>query len=168
MSARRAFDAADYMLDAGTSLAAVGPSDAERLGQIFSTIDPWRRLQFSAQRLSGFIAEAGGGSARFAIRRDGKAVGFVSIEPAWLCGPYLHFLGVVPDQQGAGIGSAVLTWFVDQARQAGERNAWICVSAFNAGARRFYATQGFTEAACLDDLLRTGEAEILLRKQLFV
>lgn len=156
-----------YDLTDTIALDTPKPSDAEALAATFATIDPWHRLQFGAERLQAFFSDAAPGSARFAIIQGGETAGFVCIEPAWLCGPYLHFLGVEPRFQGQGIGAAVLAWFVDQARIGRQRNAWICVSAFNGEAQRFYAAHGFEEVVELDDLVRSGEAEILLRKQLF-
>lgn len=161
------FRSQQYDLNDSIALDMLKPIDAEMLASAFAEIDPWRRLQFSAVRLQAFFSETASESARYAITQDGETAGFVCVEPAWLCGPYLHFLGVLPQFQGHGIGAAVMTWFIGQARAASQRNAWICVSAFNADARRFYERYGFAEAVKLDDLVRTGEAEILLRKQLF-
>jgi GNAT superfamily N-acetyltransferase len=166
MTDRDAFGAGAYQLTAALTLDAVLTGEAQRLGSAFAAIDPWHRLQFNAERLAAFISRRSAG-VRLAIRFDGALAGFVCVDPTWLCGPYLHFLGVLPEHQGAGIGAAVVNWFTREAESAEDRNAWICVSGFNARARRFYAKHGFIEAAAFADLVRSGEDEILLRKQLF-
>ena len=73
-------------------------------------------LGFAAERLAEFFAAQDAGSARFAIRTGGALSGFVCVEPKWLSGPYLHFLGVLPAHQGRGIGTSVVDWFVAEAR----------------------------------------------------
>ena len=83
-----------------------------------------------------------------------------------LRGPYLQFLGVLPTFQRLGLGRAMLTWFEKEARARGERNLWVATSDFNQNALRFYEHQGFEHAAVLDDLVRDGISEILLRKRL--
>ena len=46
------------------------------------------------------------------------------------------------------------------------RNLWLCVSAFNVAAQRFYARHGFERVATLAGLLRDGDDELLMRKRL--
>lgn len=164
----RPFRSARYQLADDIALVPLQDGEADQLGAEFAKIDPWKRLQFSADRLASFFAEPAASGVRFAIRKAGTTAGFVCVEPHWLCGPYLHFLGILPAHQRAGIGDAVVSWFVDQAEVAGNRNAWICVSLFNEQAQRFYLRHGFAEAAQLDDLVRDDEHEILLRKQVFI
>lgn len=164
----RPFRSTRYQLASDIALVPLQDGEADLLGAEFAKIDPWKRLQFSADRLASFFAEPTASGVRFAINKAGATAGFVCVEPHWLCGPYLHFLGVLPVHQRAGLGDTVVAWFVGQAEIAGNRNAWICVSHFNDQARRFYGRHKFIEAARLDDLVRDDEAEILLRKQLFI
>lgn len=168
MTAAVGFRRDAYIIGDGVSLEPFPVAEAGSLGAAFVAIDPWHRLGFSDERLASFFASQEAGSARFAIHNLGQLAGFVCVEPKWLCGPYLHFLGVLPAHQGKGIGTAVVDWFVAEARLTSDRNAWVCVSHFNDGARALYASHGFTEAATLPDLIENGEAEVLLRKQLFV
>ncbi|MDO9383443.1 MAG: GNAT family N-acetyltransferase [Hyphomicrobiaceae bacterium] len=168
MTAARAFCQDVYALGASVSLGPFELDEAASLGAAFVAIDPWQRLGFEAERLQRFFASQDPSAARFAIRRDGQMAGFVCVNPTWLCGPYLHFLGVLPQFQGNGIGSAIVAWFVAEAQRAGDRNAWVCVSHFNSGARALYEANGFVQAATLQDLMQNGAAEILLRKVLFV
>ena len=45
-------------------------------------------------------------------------------------------------------------------------NVFLCVSAFNAGARRLYERLGYATVGELTDFLAAGQSEILLRKSL--
>ena len=168
MTAVPAFRQTSYELGSGVSLGSVSTTDATTLGAALAAIDPWRRLGFAPERLVRFFTSQEDAGTRFVIRADGALAGFVCIDAKWLCGPYLHFIGVVPGHQHKGIGSRVVSWFSDAAQAAGERNAWVCVSDFNAGARALYERLGFAEVALLHDLVADGASEVLLRKALFV
>src|SRR5262249_3711817 len=82
----------------------------------------------------------------------------------WLAGPYLQMLAVLPTHQNHGIGGRLLAWFEDEARLH-FRNLWLCVSAFNIDAQRFYARHGYVHLATLHDLMRAGDGELRLRKR---
>lgn len=154
--------------DAGTSVAleAMSPEAAEHLSHALSAIDPWARYGFTASALAAYLADDEPGAPRYVIRADGQIAGAVGLRTAWLRGPYLQFLGILPAYQGAGIGALALQWFEDNARATGARNLWVSVSAFNFGAMRFYERHGLKHAAELDNLLQDGISEILLRKNL--
>lgn len=82
-----------------------------------------------------------------------------------LRGAYIELVGLAPAVRGAGIGAAMMDWLASEvAGRAG--NLWATVSAFNGGARRFYAAHGFVEVATLADLVRSGEDDILIRKRI--
>ena len=90
--------------------------------------------------------------------------GAMTVRWPWLHGPYLELLAVLPEAQGRGLGGALLGWLIAQVPSS--RNLWVAVSAFNTGARRFYARHGFVEVGTVPGLVRDGFDEILLRKAL--
>ena len=141
---------------------------ALELGTGFAAIDPWARYNFSAEALAAYLAKAESGAPRYVIRIGGAVAGAVGIRSAWLRGPYLQFLGILPPHQGQGAGQLVLAWFEGTARAHGERNIWVAASDFNSAALKFYEHHGFQRAARLDGLLADGETEILLRKRLML
>lgn len=75
------------------------------------------------------VAEAAGG-----------VVGFLARDGAEVCALY-----VAPGTRGAGVGLALL-----QAAKQGRDRLWLQVLERNAGARRFYTREGFTEIARSD------------------
>lgn len=172
MTALRPFRAWRYELapeahtGAALSLEPISPEDAVRLGQVFAGMDPWVRYPYEAAALAAYLQEVEPGAPRFALTREGRAIGAIGVRLNWLRGPYLQFLGIVPEAQGHGLGAACLDWLEREARAAAERHLWVLVSGFNARARAFYERHGFAPAATLDDLVRDGSCELLLRKRL--
>jgi diamine N-acetyltransferase len=142
------------------------PGEAERLGDIFSKIDPWASYPISAAYLSEYLSTIEPGAPRFALMSGADVIGAVGLRLNWLRGPYLQFIGIVPAFQNRGLGSRFLTWMESTARAGYERNLWVCASDFNNGGIKFYERHGFVRVADLDGLLREGRQEVLFRKRL--
>ena len=151
---------------APVALADMTAHGATDLGTRLAAIDPWARVGYSAQSFVGYLAAHEPNVARYRILLAAEPVGVMVIRRVWLHGPYLQLLGLLPDAQGRGAGEVSLRWYEAQA-QGQDRNLWLCVSAFNTGARRFYAVHGFAESGVLDSLVFDGKDEILMRKRLF-
>jgi diamine N-acetyltransferase len=147
-------------------LGPIPESETRRLGEQFAAIEPWRRYPYLAADLGTYFATIEPGAPRFAIELGGAIVGVVGIRSRWLRGPYLQFLGVLPEAQGLGLGSKVLGWIEGAARSAGERNLWVLASEFNAGAIAFYERHGFCALAQIPGLVRDDQDEVLMRKRL--
>lgn len=164
------FSAERYALDDGappaSELVRLDPALAPELGEAFAAMDPWKSYPYPASGLSGYFAKAESGAPRFAIRSAGQVAGVAGLRLEWMRGPYLQFLGLLPPYQGLGLGARVLWWMEEEARSRDIGNLWVAVSDFNASAIRFYERAGFREAARLDDLVRPGRTELLLRKKL--
>jgi GNAT superfamily N-acetyltransferase len=139
---------------------------ADRIGQVMTNMDPWKRLGFGADSLTHYLLKPDSSLVRTVILDCGELVGAIAIRSPWLRGPYLELLAVFPDHQGRSIGRLALDWAFDTAKTNNALNFWACVSAFNHKARGFYAHMGFAETAELTDLVKAGEAEMLLRKVL--
>ena len=148
------------------AVAPLAADDAQRLGLAFAAIDPWATYGYPASVLASFLATAEPGAPRFALVSAGKIAGAAVIRTAWLRGPYLQFLAVLPAHQGRGLGSAFLAWMEAEARAAQERNLWVAASDINADAIRFYERHGFKSTAVLDGLVYDDRTEILFRKRL--
>jgi ribosomal protein S18 acetylase RimI-like enzyme len=170
MSAPATFAPAQHALEwpGGKSLILepLETADGVDLGVVFAGIDPWAAYGYPPAALSAFLSASELGTTRFALRLGDDLAGAAVIRSGWLRGPYLQFLGVVPEYQGRGLGSALLAWMEQQARAAKERNLWVAASEINAGALRLYERHGFKQVAKLDDLAWDGRAEILMRKRL--
>ncbi len=150
---------------APVALADITAQSAANLAPRLAAIDPWARVGYSAENFVGFLTAREPDVARYGILIGREPIGVMVVRRVWLHGPYLQLLGVVPEAQGRGVGDVALRWYEAQGRGTG-RNLWLCVSAFNTGARRFYEAHGFSESGLLDSLVFDGQTEILMRKRL--
>lgn len=151
---------------AGFDLRPLDPAEAADAARGLTPLDPWRTLGFSAEALQRYLGRDDPGLSRFVADCGDWPAGVLAVRRPWLRGAHVELLAVFPDQQGRGIGKAMLDWACLQATAAGDANLWACVSDFNTPARAFYARQGFTEVAPLPDLVAAGRGEILLRKRM--
>jgi diamine N-acetyltransferase len=139
---------------------------AQIFGVAFARMEPWSRYPISAEALASYFAAEEIGAPRFMIVRDGALAGVLGLREHWLRGPYIQFLGLVPECQGQRLGQRALAWFEGRARAANFRNLWVAASDFNVAAIAFYERHGYVRVARIDDLIQDGIAEILLRKRL--
>jgi ribosomal protein S18 acetylase RimI-like enzyme len=145
-------------------LTALEPSLSRHLAEAIVAMPPWSVVDYPADAMARFLASSSDGTSRYLIEAGGVPAGAVSIRHPWLKGPYLELLAVLPRFQGQGIGASLLAWFEREALGREARNLWVCASAFNTRALRFYEQHGFKQAASLPDLMTDGYDEILLRK----
>ena len=147
------------------AIEPITAATADRLGETIAQIGPWAHYAIAGSALAESFKSSSQAAASYQIECAGDSAGVVVIRPAWLIGPYLQMLAVLPPFQGQGIGTRVVAWFEAEARLKG-RSAWLCVSAFNPGAQRLYRAHGFELVATLGDLVRDGDDELLMRKRL--
>lgn len=80
-------------------------------------------------------------------------------------GGYLRLVATVPGAEGRGAGSALLAAFEAETARA-SRHAFLLVSDFNEGARRFYERHGWVRAGALPGLVLPDVTEVLYWKRL--
>jgi ribosomal protein S18 acetylase RimI-like enzyme len=148
------------------ALGPVPPGETLRLATSFAAIDPWARYGYQPARLAAFFSGSDLSAPRYALYADGDIAGVVGLKVDWLRGPFLQFLGILPEAQGKGLGSSVLTWIELEARRGGHRNLWVTATDFNVRALGLYRRHGYEETARLDGLVSDEHAEMLLRKRL--
>lgn len=151
---------------ADVALRPMTESSAAVLGSGLANIQPWTRYQVPPYALSAFLSDHEPGAPRYELRVGDALAGGMVLRLNWMRGPYLQFLGLLPDFQHQGIGDLVLRWLEDTAVKCEDRNLWVAASEFNARALSFYEGHGFMRVATIDDLVRDGINEILLRKKL--
>ncbi len=141
-------------------------AEAEAFGGELTAMDPWSRLGSEPQNMANFLAVSSQEKRCFSIHYGNERAGAVVVRFPWLTGPYLNLLAVLAPYRRKGLGRATLAWMESEARDAGARNCWLCVSAFNLAAIAFYERCGYSRAALLDDLIKDGEDELLMRKRI--
>jgi ribosomal protein S18 acetylase RimI-like enzyme len=164
MAGREAFSLVAHPLPDG-ALRPLAEGEAERLGTLCATFDPYRRLGQSANALAGYLRRPDPALFRFVIEMDTATVGVVAVRSPWLRGPFLEMLAILPEARGRGLGRQTVEWVVSQASLVAT-NLWTTVSDFNENAQGFYRRLGFVEVSELPGLIAEGTTEILLRRRL--
>ncbi len=94
---------------------------------------------------------------------DQQIAGVLILHLAGLLNGYIQILAVHPDWRGRGIGSQLMH-FAEKRIFRQSPNVFLCVSAFNHRAQKFYQRLGYQRVGELPDFLVQGQAEIILRK----
>jgi [ribosomal protein S18]-alanine N-acetyltransferase len=142
---------------------ARGAAEIEACARMTADSEPWVTLGYDgAAALRALSAP----ERELHVAADGDRVaGYVLLN---LTGPfagYLQSICVAPGLRSRGVGRR-LVQHAETRVFAAHPNLFICVSDFNAGARRFYERLGYETVGELKDYLVRGRSEILLRKSI--
>jgi len=145
------------------SLRHLSEQEAYHGGKLLSSVDPWHTLGYSSDSLSRYLLRHDPALNRYGVHVMEQAAGIVCVRYPWLLGPYIELFALYAPYRRIGLGRRILEWIESQALLT-SRNIWTLVSSFNESARRFYENAGFVAVAPLDDLVKSGYSEILMRK----
>lgn len=131
---------------------------------MMATSEPWKTLGRTYDACLERMRDAS--KERYvAVGEDGRALGFVVLNMQGAFVGYIQTVCVAAETRGQGLG-ARLVRFAEGRIHRDSPNVFICVSSFNAGARRLYERLGYTVVGELTDYLVRGHSEILMRKSL--
>jgi ribosomal protein S18 acetylase RimI-like enzyme len=94
-----------------------------------------------------------------------QPIGFLVIDMKGAFRGYIQSIGLVPEFQGKGLGSQIIT-FAESRIFEESANVFMCVSSFNLKAKALYDRLGFETIGILKDYVVKGHDEYLLRKSL--
>jgi ribosomal protein S18 acetylase RimI-like enzyme len=135
--------------------------EAVECAELMVISEPWLTLRLSRDTALAVLNDP---AKEVHVIRDANGVaGFVVIDMRGLLRGYVQILCVRADCRRQGLGSALLRWAEERIFRDSP-NVFICVSSFNAGARRLYERLGFELVGTLRELLVPGHDELLLRK----
>lgn len=140
-----------------------GRAEAEACAGLMAASDPWVTLKRSRDWALAALADPA--REAYAARDSGGVAGFVLLDLRGLLCGHLQAVCVRPDCRGAGLGSALLE-FAERRIHAVSPNVFLCVSSFNAAARRLYERRGYEAVGTLRALIVPEHDEILMRKSL--
>lgn len=138
-----------------------GDDEAAQCAHLMASTDPWITLGRGYEASLRIVNDA---SREVYVARDESGIaGFLILCMVGAFVGYIQTVVVAPDRQGKGIGTQLVTFAEDRIfRQS--PNVFLCVSSFNAGARRLYERVGYQYVGELTDYIVRGHAELLFRK----
>jgi [ribosomal protein S18]-alanine N-acetyltransferase len=141
-------------------------AEAWACAELMASSDPWRRLGRTLEQSYRIVRDPAREvyvALEPSASGDPRVAGFIVVIMQGAFVGYIQSVAVRPEWRGRGLGTALI--------EAAERrilreapNVFICVSSFNAAARRLYERLGYTVVGELADYIVRGHAEILMRK----
>jgi ribosomal-protein-alanine N-acetyltransferase len=128
---------------------------------MMSKTDPWITLGMKYdQCLKAF---EGNCKEIYVIKYRKEIAGFVILQVCGTFSGYIQTICVGEDYRGKGFGTKLLQ-FCESRILKFSPNVFICVSSFNKGAMKLYYNFGFKLVGELDNFVKEGFTELLLRK----
>jgi len=128
---------------------------------MMSKSDPWITLEMSFdQCLKAFEGNA---KEVYVINNKNQIAGFVILQVEGTFKGYIQTICVNEDYRGKGFGNKLLLFCEERILKISP-NIFICVSSFNKGAIKLYYEFGFKLIGELENFVKEGFTELLLRK----
>lgn len=139
----------------------VDPHDFEVCARMMSETDPWITLKMDYQQcLKAFPGEC---KEIHLIEENGRIAGFIILQTTGTFSGYIQTVCIDKDSRGKGYGKRLLQYSEERTLKYSP-NLFICVSSFNEGAIRLYYEFGFKLVGELENFVKVGFTELLLRK----
>lgn len=135
--------------------------DFKTCALMMSRTDPWITLGMDYELcLSAF-----GGPFRevHTVTDNGTIAGFAVLQLYGSFSGYIQTICVSEEYRGQGLGTALLRYCEEIILRVSP-NIFICVSSFNTRAKKLYCDFGFKPVGELDNFIKEGFSELLLRK----
>ena len=135
--------------------------DFEICAAMMSRTDPWITLGMDYhQCLKAFDGEC---KEIYMARSGGVIAGFIILQVSGTFSGYIQTVCISEDHRGKGLGTSLIE-FCEKRTLEFSPNIFICVSSFNKGAYDLYQRLGFRLVGVLDNFVKEGFDELLLRK----
>jgi len=128
---------------------------------MMSKTDPWITLEMNFDQ----CLKAFDGSCKeiYVVEKVDGIAGFVILQVCGTFSGHIQTICIGEDYRGKGFGTKLLQFCEDRILKFSP-NVFICVSSFNKGAARLYYDFGFKLVGELDNFVKKGFTELLLRK----
>lgn len=128
---------------------------------MMSNSDPWITLEMNydlcLKAFEGLWREI------YVVENEKEIAGFVIIQVCGTFSGYIQTICISEAHKGQGIGTKLLQFCEERILKISP-NIFICVSSFNKGAIKLYYEFGFKLVGELDNFVKEGFTELLLRK----
>jgi [ribosomal protein S18]-alanine N-acetyltransferase len=128
---------------------------------MMTNTDPWITLDMDYDQC--YKAFEGGNKEVYKLLFQNKIAGFVIIQTAGTFSGYVQTICIDDGYRGMGLGQKLMH-FSEERIFKFSPNIFICVSSFNKGAIRLYQELGYKLVGELDNFVKAGFTELLLRK----
>jgi ribosomal-protein-alanine N-acetyltransferase len=140
---------------------SANPEDFALCAGMMSVTDPWITLQMDyPQCLKAFEGDY---KEVYIIEYQNIIAGFIILQTAGTFSGYIQTICIDEAFRGKGLGK-ILLYYCEQRVLKFSPNLFICVSSFNAGAIKLYHEFGFKLVGELNNFVKEGFTELLLRK----
>lgn len=135
--------------------------DFATCARMMSLTDPWITLEMDFE----LCLKAFDGSCKeiYVIETGNIIAGFVILQVCGTFSGYIQTICIDEAFRGKGLGKKLLQ-FCEERTLRFSPNIFICVSSFNKGALKLYHEFGFKPVGELDNFVKDGYTELLLRK----
>ncbi|MGD0754034.1 MAG: N-acetyltransferase [Bacteroidales bacterium] len=128
---------------------------------MMSVTDPWITLGMNYEIC--LKAFEGGCKEIYVVKTENVIAGFVIIQTCGTFSGYIQTICIDEPYRGRGFGKKLLQ-FCEERILKFSPNVFICVSSFNKGAIKLYYEFGFKLVGELENFVKAGFTELLLRK----
>ena len=136
-------------------------ADAQAGAALMAASEPWQTLRRDEGACLALLGDPA--RERYAAWVDGAFAGVLVLNLRGAFVGYLQAICVAPAFRGQGVGTALVA-FAEARIFQDHPNVFLCVSAFNPGARGLYERLGYTLVGELPDFVVPGQTELLMRK----
>lgn len=137
------------------------PKNFENCALMMSKTDPWITLEMNYEQcLKAFEGEC---KETYVAEKEHVIAGFVIIQTVGTFSGYIQTICIDKAYRGRGIGKKLLQ-FCEERILKFSPNVFICVSSFNSGAIKLYYEFGFKLIGEMENFVKEGFTELLLRK----
>jgi ribosomal-protein-alanine N-acetyltransferase len=148
-------------LEKVTITQTADPKDFAVCARMMSETDPWITLQMNYEQC--LMAFDGSYREIYIINVEKVIAGFVILQTCGTFSGYIQTICIGEDYRGKGLGRKLLL-FCEERILKFSPNVFICVSSFNKGAIKLYYDFGFKLIGEMNNFVREGFSELLLRK----
>jgi len=135
--------------------------EAEACARMMAGTEPWITLRRDYDACLRVVLDET--RERYVAYRGEALAGLLILNVNGAFVGYIQTVCAAPEFRGSGVGTALVA-FAEGRIFRDYRNAFICVSDFNHGARRLYERLGYRLVGELTDYVVAGHSELLLRK----
>lgn len=135
--------------------------EAEACARMMAGTEPWITLRRDYEACLRVVLDET--RERYVAYRGDRLAGLLILNVKGAFVGYIQTVCAASGLRGTGVGTGLVA-FAEERIFRDFRNAFICVSDFNHGARRLYERLGFRLVGELTDYVVAGHSELLLRK----